>query len=468
MREELPFGPDELPAFELLEFLDRGSMGAVWRARQKSLNRLVAIKLLDARIEAGDARERFLREAHMAARLLHPNIVAVFDAGEAGSVPYIVFELVEGETLAKRMVRAGALDAKTALGFARGIAEGLGAAHRSGIVHRDLKPQNVLITAADQPKIADFGISKSLSGDGPRTKQNLILGTPLYMSPEQARGEPLGPASDLYSLGVILYEMLAGRPPFDGSVTEVLKAHVTTTPPPLASRTTSASGAVVRIVERALEKDPKARWSNAEEMATALNKAWMLASTGSRRLPDPPGESATDASWGGGESRPDSAAGAVASMASPTVVSDSGRRGIRSMPQGPTRQSGVAKGGPQASSARWRAVAAAIGAVLLVAGLLFRGSPRNAAVVREPPSVPAVTPDAWSTGQTGGTPEGLGAVRGNRNSHIYFLPGDEPYERIHSMNRVEFASEESARKAGYRKYRGGRRRLRSDSDLPAR
>lgn len=453
MREELPFAPDELPAFEMLEFLDRGSMGAVWRARQKSLNRMVAIKLLDARIEAGDARERFLREAHMAARLLHPNIVAVFDAGEAGSVPYIVFELVEGETLSKRMVREGVLEVKTALGFARGIAEGLAAAHRSGIVHRDLKPQNVLIAAADQPKIADFGISKSLSGDGPRTKQNLILGTPLYMSPEQARGAPLGPASDLYSLGVILYEMLAGRPPFDGSVTEVLKAHVTTTPPPLASRTTSASGAVVRIVERALEKDPKARWTNAEEMAAALNKAWMLASTGSRRLPDPPGESAT---------------GAVASLAPPTVVSDSGRRGVRSFPQGPTRQSGVAKGGPAGSSAPWRALAAAVGAVLLVAGLLFIGSPQDAAVVRESPSVPAQTPDAWSAGQTGGAAEGLGVVRGNRNSHIYFLPGDEPYERIHRSNRVEFASEDSARKAGYRKYRGGRRRLRSDSDLPAR
>lgn len=463
-RLELPFDPAELPAYEFLAFIDRGAMGAVYRARQRALDRPVAIKLLDVRIEADSARQRFLQEARLAARLLHPNIVAVFDAGEAAGMPYIVFELVEGESLARRLDRAGRLPLEEALGMGRGIAEGLAAAHEAGILHRDLKPQNILVNRAGTPKIADFGISKSLAGDGVKTRVNLILGTPSYMSPEQVRGEELTTASDIYALGVVLYELLAGRPPFVGSMDDILKSHLQVEPPSLMAEA-SVPEAVARLVSRALEKEPAARWSAASEMALALTKAWALVEAGASHAARP--------------TRPKGMP-TIAGEA-PATRTGSGAATRPSLKVTP-RVSTVSSAAPD-----WRALAVLGLAVAVVAGGMAWGlrrpsapAPQAAVTVEGVPSGEARSPkvpevpdrpvgrpisvethgrsDYWSKRQLPAerwderlpdTP-----VRGNLRSGVYHKKGSEFYDAISPRNRVGFQSEEEAQAAGYRAPRG--------------
>ena len=195
--------------------LGHGGMASVYLARDTELDRLVAVKVLDERAASDERlRRRFVREARLAARLSHPNVVNVFDAGEDGGRPYIVMEHVEGETLADLLARRGRLPPEEARALALQVARGLAHAHAAGLVHRDVKPQNLLLREDGTLKIADFGIARAAEGTS-LTQTGTVLGTAAYLSPEQALGEDVTPATDVYSLGAVLYELLTGRPPLE-------------------------------------------------------------------------------------------------------------------------------------------------------------------------------------------------------------------------------------------------------------
>src|ERR1700732_5283616 len=196
--------------------IGRGGMSTVYRAFDTVLERPVAVKLMHREIASDSAQiERFRREARSVAQLSHPHIVTVIDAGDDEGRPYIVFEFVEGETLKQPIRRLGQLPVPEAVAYAIEIARALGAAHQRNIVHRDVKPQNVLIDPEGSAKVTDFGIARSLDEDG-LTVDGRVLGTTDYVSPEQALGHPVSGQSDLYSLGVVLYEMVTGEVPFKG------------------------------------------------------------------------------------------------------------------------------------------------------------------------------------------------------------------------------------------------------------
>ncbi|HYY74306.1 MAG TPA: protein kinase, partial [Solirubrobacterales bacterium] len=207
--------------------LGSGGMSTVYLARDETLERPVAVKVMHREIsDQPDQLERFRREARAVAQLSHPNVVAVIDAGEDGGYPYIVLECVEGETLKQRIERVGRLPVDEAAAYAIEIGRGLATAHARRLVHRDVKPQNVLIDSDGRAKVTDFGIARSLESDG-LTKTGRVLGTTDYVSPEQAMGQGVDARSDIYSLGVLLYEMLTGEVPFRAeTVVAVAMKHV--------------------------------------------------------------------------------------------------------------------------------------------------------------------------------------------------------------------------------------------------
>ncbi len=210
------FGTSDFPGYELLGELGRGGMGVVYKARQIGLNRLVALKMIPAGAGASpQTRARFHTEALAAGRLQHPHIVQIHDIGEHGGQPYFSLELVEGGTLYQKLAGQPQPVGDT-VRLIETLARAVYHAHQHGIIHRDLKPTNILLSADGTPKISDFGLAKSLEEDSSQTRTGTIVGTPNYMAPEQASGSlsAVGPAADIYALGVILYEMLTGRPPF--------------------------------------------------------------------------------------------------------------------------------------------------------------------------------------------------------------------------------------------------------------
>ena len=244
-----------------------GGMGEVWAARDLLLDRAVAVKVL-GRALAGDGRaaERLRREARAAGRLEHPNIARVLDLGEHDGRPYLVMELLEGESLAARIDRAGPMPAAEAARVVAAVADALEAAHRAGVVHRDVKPGNVFLTSAGEVKVLDFGIA-SAAGDAALTTGDLI-GTAAYLAPERVLGHRATPAADIYALGVVLYELLAGHRPFEaGSEVELAMAHVNATPPPLGRAAPSAPPSLVAACSHALAKDPSSRPSSAAAFA---------------------------------------------------------------------------------------------------------------------------------------------------------------------------------------------------------
>lgn len=195
--------------------IGRGGMGEVWRAYDETLARAVAVKLLLPQDTDATAASRFRLEAQTAGRLNHPNLVGVLDFGEYDNRLYLVMELVEGDSLARVLSVSGALPAERVAQLAAQAAAGLAAAHQQGIVHRDVKPANLLLDAGGTLKIGDFGIARFLDDPGAAlTATGQIVGTGLYLAPERALGRPAGPASDMYSLGCVLYQLLSGRPPF--------------------------------------------------------------------------------------------------------------------------------------------------------------------------------------------------------------------------------------------------------------
>jgi eukaryotic-like serine/threonine-protein kinase len=260
--------------YKLEAKLGSGGMSTVYLARDTTLDRQVAVKVLHREMsEQADQLERFRQEARAVAKLSHPNVVAVIDAGEDGGHPYIVFEYVEGETLKQRINRVGALDAQEALAYAIEIARGLTVAHNRKMVHRDIKPQNVLIDAEGRAKLTDFGISRQLEKDG-LTATGRVLGTTDYVAPEQAMGRGADQRSDIYSLGVVLFEMLTGHVPFQAdSQVGVAMKHVNEELPDVQADRPELSAATALVVERATAKDPTKRYADIGEMIDDLSTA---------------------------------------------------------------------------------------------------------------------------------------------------------------------------------------------------
>jgi serine/threonine protein kinase len=271
----MPLAPDltdcALDArYELHELIGEGTFGRVYRGRDRRLQRTVAIKVIKPWwTEDPQWVRNFEREAQMLARVSDPGIVQIFDVGHAEQGLYYVSELVEGESLASRL-RRGALAPWHACGIAEQLCRALAHAHAQRIIHRDVKPANILISHAGRVKVGDFGVARLAEGstDGPSAT---IVGTPRYMAPEQARGRPTSPATDVYSVGVVLYEMLSGAPPFtERSAVELAMRHVQDPPPALPQDTPRA---LEEIVARALAKDPAERYASAGEMADVLAHA---------------------------------------------------------------------------------------------------------------------------------------------------------------------------------------------------
>jgi eukaryotic-like serine/threonine-protein kinase len=248
-----------------------GGMSTVYRAFDTLLERQVAIKLMHREIASdSDQLERFRREARAVAQLNHPHVVGVIDAAEDSGTPYIVFEYVEGETLKDRIRRFGRLPVGEAVAYAIEIARALGAAHDHRIVHRDVKPQNVLIDEEGAAKVTDFGIARSLTEEG-LTADGRVLGTTDYVSPEQALGQDVGPQSDLYSLGVVLFEMLTGEVPFHGeNQVAVAMKHVREELPDVQLRRPEASSALASVIDRATAKDLDRRYGSDTELIADL------------------------------------------------------------------------------------------------------------------------------------------------------------------------------------------------------
>jgi eukaryotic-like serine/threonine-protein kinase len=254
--------------------LGSGGMSTVYLARDQTLDRQVAVKVMHREMsEQADQLERFRQEARSVAKFSHPNVVSVIDAGEDGGHPYIVFEYVEGETLKQRISRNGALDPQEAIAYAIEIARGLSVAHARNMVHRDIKPQNILIDHEGRAKLTDFGISRQLEQDG-MTATGRVLGTTDYVAPEQAMGRKVDPRTDIYSLGVVLYEMLVGTVPFaaDSQVGVAMK-HVNEELPDVQRRRPDVSAAVALVVERSTAKDPAERYQQVGEMIDDLSTA---------------------------------------------------------------------------------------------------------------------------------------------------------------------------------------------------
>ncbi len=277
--------------FRLEEKIGAGGMSTVYRAFDPTLERWVAIKLMHRDISSDpDQLERFRREARAVARLSHPHIVTVIDAGEDDGAPYIVFEYIAGETLKDRIKRVGRLPVPEAVAYAIEVGRALSCAHAHRLVHRDVKPQNVLIDGEGRAKVTDFGIARSLEAQG-LTATGRVLGTTDYVSPEQALGHEVTGASDIYSLGVCLYEMLTGEVPFraDTQVAVAMK-HVRDPMPDAQRVRPEISAALARVVERATAKEVRNRYASADEMVRELEEVLAIEAA---RAGEAPGEATT-------------------------------------------------------------------------------------------------------------------------------------------------------------------------------
>lgn len=257
--------------------LGQGGFAAVFRVRDASLNRDVAVKVLDVDVSPSSAlAERFLREAQTIARLEHPNIVPIYKVGKQGDVLYIVMRCVDGPSLRQLLATQKRLSVGDAARIARQVADALAYAHGHGVVHRDVKPDNILLDRSGHVLVTDFGIAKAAqAASAPRlTTEGMIIGTPQYMSPEQASGDQVDGRSDLYSLGIVLYQMLAGAPPFDGdSAASILAKQLTATPAPIRRLRSDVPEALAAVLERMLAKEPARRFQTAGEVSRALVEA---------------------------------------------------------------------------------------------------------------------------------------------------------------------------------------------------
>jgi serine/threonine protein kinase len=258
--------------YELEELVGTGGMSNVFRAHDRLLDRKVALKILHQQYSGdGEYVERFRREARSVAALSHPNIVTVIDRGEHGDRQFIVFEYVDGENLKRLIERRGPAPVATALELAIQIARGLSFAHQQGLVHRDVKPQNVLLNGDGQAKVTDFGIARSLDVKHGMTQTGTVLGTSDYIAPEQAQGQRVDEHTDVYSLGVVLYELLTTEVPFPGeNFVAVAMRHINEPPPPVRAKRPDVSPRVEAAIQRAMAKDPADRFHTMTEFCREL------------------------------------------------------------------------------------------------------------------------------------------------------------------------------------------------------
>ena len=282
----------ELGKYEIVEEIGRGGFAVVYRARDTELDRFVALKVLDPYWSKDQGFvTRFRQEARAAARLCHPNVVTVHDAGEVDGQLYIAMELLPGRTLRELLEVEGALELERSLPILEQLARALDYAHRQGIVHRDVKPGNVMVKETPdgiQATLVDFGLVKALSGSTALTSQGTLLGSPEYMAPEQAdpsRTDEIGPASDRYAFGVVAYHMLTGRVPFSGPTTAVLYAHVYEPPPAPQSVREDISEGIAQALLKALAKKSKDRFQSGEALVEALREPVLVSPAPGQALP---------------------------------------------------------------------------------------------------------------------------------------------------------------------------------------
>jgi serine/threonine-protein kinase len=269
-----PPPPRDFGKYELLGEIGRGGMGVVYKARHKELDRVVAIKMiLASHLATDDQVDRFYYEARAAAKLTHPQIVGIHDVGQTHGQHYFAMDFVGGPSLA-RVVADGPVDPTRAAHLVYSVARAVSHLHGQGIVHRDLKPSNVLLDEEGRPRVTDFGLAKMLQADGRMTRTGAIVGTPGYMAPEQAagRGEEVGPLSDVYALGAILYELLTGRPPFQGETPLDTLVQVLEGEPPLPSRLRPGIPRALELIcLKCLERSPHDRYASAAALAEDLD-----------------------------------------------------------------------------------------------------------------------------------------------------------------------------------------------------
>ncbi|UCF62397.1 MAG: serine/threonine protein kinase [Anaerolineaceae bacterium] len=258
--------------YELRERLGVGGMAYVYRALDRNLQREVAIKILrDSLIDDPSFQTRFLQEGRAAANLTHPNIVTIYDFGYDQNRYFLVMEFINGTDLKTLIVKLGQLELNQAVDLMIQISSGVGYAHRAGLVHCDLKPQNVLVTHDGRAKITDFGIARALATIRPDEHSEIVWGSPIYFSPEQSAGDPPSPASDVYALGVVFFEMLTGRPPFEGTdATSLAELHQITPPPLPRDLNPFIPKPIEDIILKVLSKEPSARYRTADQLCRVL------------------------------------------------------------------------------------------------------------------------------------------------------------------------------------------------------
>ncbi|MEE2857093.1 MAG: serine/threonine-protein kinase [Planctomycetota bacterium] len=277
--------PEGIPGFDVLSPIGRGATSTVWKARQESLGKIVALKVFSAAITSTSSPEQLIEEARNAARLNHPNIVHAIDAGISDGMCWFAMELVEGETLHQKLKRRGALSEREMGELALSITQGLAHAHSAGLLHRDMKPDNILISGDGVPKITDLGLALAEAEAGKLDSSEIRKGTPHYISPEQARGDDIDGRSDLYSLGATLYHCMTGRPPFQGTTNrEILMKHVQEEVIPVATLTGKESK-LDAVIEKLLSKEPSQRYHDADQVIQALTEALDVPDTEARSAP---------------------------------------------------------------------------------------------------------------------------------------------------------------------------------------
>ncbi len=269
--------------YKILEKLGKGGMGVVYKAEDTKLKRIVALKFLSAIALGGEEKNRFLREAQAAAALNHPNICTIYAIDEADGQMFIAMEFIEGQSLQEK-IKGGPLKIEEAIKFAIQVADGLRAAHEKGITHRDIKSANIMITEKGQVKIVDFGSAKLARGGTMLTKEGMTLGTAAYMSPEPAQGEAVDHHTDIWLLGVVLYEMISGRLPFRGEYESAMMYSILNEKPePLTSLRSNVPMDLERMVAKMLAKNSAARYQHVDELPVDL-KSITLSATGTSRI----------------------------------------------------------------------------------------------------------------------------------------------------------------------------------------